>query len=118
MIFKRIIPLLIVVSIGCLTLFGHFIDIEFIQNFVNNDSTQWFDIIASFAIFLGSLNLIKLQSLNIIKKKKNWPYSLLAVLSLLLDAVFPPPEDRNGELANRRKWSRWGAYDFHQPKTS
>jgi len=32
------------------------------------------------------------------------------------DAVFPPPEDRNGELANRRKWSRWGAYDFHQPK--
>ena len=84
MLFKRIIPLLIVVSIGCLTLFGHFIDIEFIQNFVNNDSTQWFDIIASFAIFLGSLNLIKLQSLNIIKKKKNWQYSLLAVFSFFL----------------------------------
>lgn len=32
------------------------------------------------------------------------------------DAVFPPPEERNGELENRRKWSRWGAYDFHQPK--
>ena len=61
MILKKIIPLLIVISIGCLTLFGHFINIESIQNFVDNDSTQWFDIIAAFAIFLGSLNLIKLQ---------------------------------------------------------
>lgn len=84
MIFKKIIPLLIVISIGSLTLFGHFINIESIQNFVNNDSTQWFDIIASFAIFLGSLNLIKLQSLNILKKRKNWQYSILTVLSFFL----------------------------------
>jgi len=84
MILKRIIPLLIVISIGCLTLFGHFINIESIQNFVNNDSTQWFDIIASFAIFLGSLNLIKLQSLNIIKKRKNWQYSILTVISFMV----------------------------------
>ncbi|MAJ45353.1 MAG: hypothetical protein CMF96_11515 [Candidatus Marinimicrobia bacterium] len=83
MILKRIIPLLIVISIGSLTLFGHFINIESIQDFVNNDSTQWFDIISSFAIFLGSLNLIKMQSLNIIKKRKNWQYSILTILSFI-----------------------------------
>ena len=81
MLLKKIIPLIIVISIGCLTLFGHFINIESVQSFVNNDSTQWFDIIASFAIFLGSLNLIKLQSLSILKKKKNWQYSILTIIS-------------------------------------
>ena len=84
MILKRIIPILIVISIGCLTLFGHFVNIESIQNFVDNDSTQWFDIISSFAIFLGSLNLIKLQSLNILKKRKNWQYSILTVVSFMV----------------------------------
>ena len=52
---------------------------EDIQSFINNDSTQWFDIIASFAIFLGALNMIKLQIVKIIKKQKNWQYSILAV---------------------------------------
>ena len=84
MILKRIIPLFIVISIGFLTLFGHFVNINSIQNFVNNDSTQWFDIIASFAIFLGALNLIKLQTINILKKKKNWHYSVLTIISFFI----------------------------------
>jgi len=79
MLLKRHIPLLIVIGVGFLTLFGHFINNEQIRGFVDNDSTQWFDIIASFAIFLGALNMIKLQLIKIIKKQKNWQYSILAV---------------------------------------
>ena len=56
MLMKRQIPLLIVIVVGLITLFGHFVANEEIQNFVDNDSTQWYDIIASFAIFLGGLN--------------------------------------------------------------
>jgi hypothetical protein len=70
-----------------LTLFGHFIDVDVIQDFVNNDSTQWFDIIASFAIFLGSLNLIKLQLIKIAQRQKNWQYSILAVVGFFF-AIF------------------------------
>ena len=79
MFLKRQIPLFIVIAVGLLTFFGHFINQKDIQNFVNNDSTQWFDIIASFAIFLGALNMMKLQIMKIIKKQKNWQYSILAV---------------------------------------
>ena len=87
MLLKRHIPLLIVVSVGLLTLFGHFINNKSVQAFVDKDSLQWFDIIASFAIFLGSLNMIKLQFMKIIKKQKNWQYSILAVFGFFL-AIF------------------------------
>ncbi len=84
---KRQIPLLIVIVVGLITLFGHFIANESVQNFVDNDSTQWYDIIASFAIFLGALNLLKLQMTKIYRKKKNWQYSILAVLGFFF-AIF------------------------------
>tara|TARA_Y100001970_G_C14133401_1_gene802958 strand:+ start:302 stop:1333 length:1032 start_codon:yes stop_codon:yes gene_type:complete len=80
MLYKRHIPLLIVVGVGLLTLFGHFINNDIVKDFVDNDSTQWFDIIASFAVFLGALNMLKLQIIKIINKKKNWQYSILSVL--------------------------------------
>ena len=87
MLLKRHIPLMIVIGVGLLTLFGHFINNEGIQNFVNNDATQWFDIIASFAVFLGALNMLKLQLIKIIKKQKNWQYSILAVIGFAF-AIF------------------------------
>ena len=79
MLLKRHIPLLILIGVGLLTLFGHFINNVSIQSFVDKDALQWFDIIASFAMFLGALNMLKLQVIKIIKKQKNWQYSILAV---------------------------------------
>ena len=87
MFLKRYIPLFIVIGVGWFTLMGHFINNESIQNFVNNDATQWFDIIASFAILMGELNMLKLQLIKIIKKQKNWQYSILAVLGFAF-AIF------------------------------
>ena len=87
MFLKRYIPLFIVIGVGLFTLMGHFINKKSIQNFVDNDATQWFDIIASFAILLGALNMLKLQLLKIIKKQKNWHYSILPVLGFAF-AIF------------------------------
>ena len=67
MLLKRYIPLFIVTSVGLLILCGHFINNDSLLYFVDNDATQWFDIIASFAILLGALNMLKLQLLKIIK---------------------------------------------------
>ena len=87
MLLKRHIPLMIVIGVGLLTLFGHFINNDSIQAFVEKDALQWFDIIASFAVFLGALNMLKLQLIKIIKKQKNWQYSILAVIGFAF-AIF------------------------------
>jgi len=68
MLWKRHIPILIVAVIGSLTLFGWFIDEPNIKAFVNDDATQWFDILASFAIFLGGFNLLKMQLQKVLRK--------------------------------------------------
>ena len=80
---KRRIPLLIVIGVGFLTLFGHFINHTGINNFVNNDATQWFDIITAFALFLGSLNLMRIQFNKVLKRKKNWQYSIITIVGFL-----------------------------------
>ena len=87
MLLKRHIPLMIMIGVGLLTLFGHFINNATIQGFVDKDALQWFDIIASFAMFLGALNMLKLQVIKILKKQKNWQYSILAVVGFAF-AIF------------------------------
>ncbi len=79
MFWKRQIPIAIVALVGTLTLFGWFVDQPNIKSFVDDDATQWYDILASFAIFLGALNLLKLQFQKIIKRKKGWQYSIFAI---------------------------------------
>ncbi len=79
MILKRQIPILIVAVVGTLTLFGWFIEEPNIEAFVNDDATQWYDILASFAIILGGLNLMKLQMQKVAKQRKGWQYSLVAI---------------------------------------
>ena len=85
---KRLLPILIVVVVGFLTLSSHFINNETIDTFVREDATGWYNIIAAFAVFLGSLNLIKFQSLKIIHKKKDWHYSTLTLLSFFVMIFF------------------------------
>ena len=87
MILKRQIPILIVSLIGFLTLFGWFINEPSIKGFVDDDATQWYDILASFAIFLGGFNLLKLQMLKILKKQPGWEYSIFAVLGLIFSLI-------------------------------
>ena len=79
MLWKRQIPILIATVVGLLTLFGWFIDNKGIESFVNDDATQWFDILASFAILLGALNLLKLQGRKVIKQQSGWQYSIFAI---------------------------------------
>ena len=80
MFWKRKVPIAISAVVGFITLFGWFVNEPHIESFVNDDATQWFDILASFAIFLGALNLLKLQGRKVISKKKGWQYSVVAIV--------------------------------------
>jgi len=81
MLLKRYIPIGIVAFFGALTLSAWFIDNETIETFANDDATQFFDIIAAFAVFLGALNLLKLQFIKVLKQQSGWQYSAIAIAS-------------------------------------
>ena len=81
MLLKRYIPIAIVAFFGALTLSAWFIDNETIETFANDDATQFFDIIAAFAVFLGALNLLKLQFIKVLKQQSGWIYSAVAIAS-------------------------------------
>ena len=81
MLLKRYIPIAIVAFFGALTLSAWFIDNETIETFANDDATQFFDIIAAFAVFLGALNLLKLQFIKVLKQQSGWIYSAIAIAS-------------------------------------
>ena len=81
MLLKRYIPIAIVAFFGALTLSAWFIDNETIETFANDDATQFFDIIAAFAVFLGALNLLKLQFIKGLKQQSGWIYSAIAIAS-------------------------------------
>ena len=58
---KRQIATFVLIFIGFLALIGNFINNSPLNNFIDKDATQWFDIISGFAAFLGVLNLMKLH---------------------------------------------------------
>ena len=78
---KRQLAYFLVIFIGFLTLSGHFIEYPPLNNFIDNDATQWFDIISGFAAFLGVINLLQLHLNKISIKKDNWRYSIITSVS-------------------------------------
>ena len=84
MFFKRQLPVYIMVSVGLLTLLGHFIKGGSIENFIQKDSLSWFNIIASFSILLGAFNLLKIHSQKFFKKQEDWQYSLIALIGFAI----------------------------------
>ena len=85
---KRQFANFVLIFMGFLALSGNFINHEGLNNFVDKDATQWYEIIAGFAAFLGVLNLMKLHFNKISYKKKNWEYSILTLLSFFIMIFF------------------------------
>ena len=85
---KRQVAYFLVIFIGFLTLLGHFINYSPLNNFIDNDATQWFDIISGFAAFLGVINLLQLHLNKIANKRKNWNYSLITLTGFILMIFF------------------------------
>ena len=87
MFWKRTIPAIIVAAVGVIMLLSWFIPHAPFGN-LEIHATQWYDIIASFAMILGALNLLKLQGTKVVKRQKGWPYSLAAVIAFFMTLTF------------------------------
>ncbi len=85
MLLKRWIPLFILIFVGVLTLISWFVPHWPIGS-LGADFSQFFDILASFAIILGAANLLKLQGLKIYHQKRGWPFSIVTIVGFFLTA--------------------------------
>ena len=74
-------------SMGFVALAGYFINNDTIREFTDKDAMQWYMIIAGFAAFLGSLNLVQLHFQKITYKKDNWQYSFFTLIGFFIMKV-------------------------------
>lgn len=49
--------------------------------------SDWFSIVAAFAIWLGALNLLKISFQKIARKKTDWGYAVVVIVSFILITV-------------------------------
>ena len=87
MFWKRTIPAIIVAAVGVIMLLSWFIPHAPFGE-LEIHATQWYDIIASFAMILGALNLLRLQGTKVVKRQKGWPFSLAAVVAFFMTLTF------------------------------
>lgn len=78
---RREIPLVILIFVGSLLIFSVFLPP--LENLGEN-FTLFFDIIAVFAFFLGGGNLVRVHVKKLMRKKEDWPFSIVTLLGFAL----------------------------------
>ncbi len=83
---RREIPLLITGIVGIVFVLQYFIP-HFPFNRMNAWFSDWFSIVAAFAIWLGALNLLKISFQKVFRRKADWGYAVVIIMSFLLMVV-------------------------------
>jgi hypothetical protein len=80
---KREVPLIITFVAGLVFVVSYFIPHD---PFSRSEQifNLWFAMAGAFAVWLGALSLLKIQLLNISRKAKDWPISLIIILCFLI----------------------------------
>ncbi|MCD4828360.1 MAG: tetratricopeptide repeat protein [Candidatus Cloacimonetes bacterium] len=97
---KRRIPLLITFFVGVLVLISEFIPHRPF-NQIAGGLEDWFLIISGFAIILGQLNLIRVNTLKVKRRVQNWPYFIVTLASfgiMVLAGLFWGTQQSKGLL--------------------
>lgn len=80
---RREIPLAITFVVGIGFAIAYFIPHAPFNAF-QNVFAELFSIVAAFAIWLGALNLIKISVIKIARKRPDWPFGALIIISFLI----------------------------------
>ena len=79
---KRTLPLIISMASGIFVLVGFFVPLPLVRGGYDNIQ-QWVIIVVAFTYVLGMANLLRINSVQILRQSKDWVYKLALVLSLL-----------------------------------
>ena len=81
---RREVPLVLTAMVGLTMIISHFIPP---LNILKDLFEDWFFIVAAFAIYLGVLNLLRINADKIYKKRRDWPFGLVVILGFLLITI-------------------------------
>jgi hypothetical protein len=95
---KREIPIAITFIVGIVFALAYFIP-RWPFNQFEGQFGDWFGIIAAFAIWLGALNLMKISAVKIFRKKSDYQYAILIIVSFLVMVFFGFYEGYKGLFA-------------------
>lgn len=107
---RREIPLAITFIVGVVFVVAYFIPHPPLDRFRDSFS-DWFAIVAAFAIWLGALNLVKISTIKVMRKKPDQIYAILIIISFLITAGFGFYEGLRGIYADP-------AFSFRDPGTA
>jgi hypothetical protein len=79
---RRTIPLLIVFFTGVIMFIQYFIP-HYPFNKLSDVILEWVKIIVVFAMFLGILNLLRMNMIKISRRRHGWQYSVVLIIALL-----------------------------------
>lgn len=91
---RREIPLLITGIVGIVFIIQYFIP-HYPFGRMADWFSDWFSIVASCAILLGALNLMKLSAQKVIARKAEWGYAAITIACFLLITVIGFAEGRD-----------------------
>jgi hypothetical protein len=81
---RREVPLALTAMVGLTMIISHFIPP---LNILKDLFEDWFFIIAAFAIYLGVLNLLRVNADKMYRKQKGWPFGLVVILGFLVITI-------------------------------
>jgi uncharacterized membrane protein YozB (DUF420 family) len=83
---KRRIPLLLTTLVGVIFVVQFFVPHKPFSD-MQGLLSDWVQIIAAFAIWLGALNLMRVSAENVQRRERNWPYAAIIIASFLAISV-------------------------------
>ena len=95
---KRRLPLLLVFVFGVLGIIPYFIPHASYQNFDNVMRNDFLRILSAFAIILGLVSLMRVRQDKIKRKRENWPYSYVLIISFAVSSIIGLFGGVEGEL--------------------
>jgi hypothetical protein len=81
---RREVPLVLTAIVGLTMIVSHFIPP---LNVLKDLFEDWFFIIAAFAIYLGVLNLLRINADKIYKKQRDWPFGAVVIFGFLVITI-------------------------------
>lgn len=95
---KRRFPLLLVLIFGILGIIPYYIPHATYQNFDNGMRNDFLRILSAFAIILGLVSLLRVHQDKIKRKRENWPYSYVLIISFVMSSIIGLFGGVEGEL--------------------